>query len=870
MAFVVNIGYTWASINYKFTASSINIQDSETTKYETYTNYADAKGTSGQYTYNVGSVNNQLSIDYSGFTQPHDLMVKFTATYTMEHSANDFSLNFINRDNWCIDTGEIVGSANDGTSTTYYALSSSGKTFSGVMYYMGTLTGSGSLPIISGVTFYTSPNGSYNYVGDTLTVTLTPTYVKSNTANYDSENISKHSFASSLLNSGETTVYTNWLTYMESIDATTGESTLADTAIMLYNAYANNDTALAYPNDFGTLWTAKDDKGNSTFNLASQQEPTYSNTAYRYHLTSEGVRTYSAVTAGNKYYGGFGVYVIPGENLQTVSVKVGYRWQKGDVIDKSIYNNMVDVVYDSDYITEIVRTGENDSTYSSYYYCDVIDKPTYINIIDYITLTAESGYRTVLEGGYSLVITEVDIIPEEDDPTTEAVEKPSGWTESDRKTYSINNSTEQSPVLVHIKDVANSGKRYDTNLSITNHGASTLLISSFTVQAKLWHGSYDDESHTTFNESIDGYLTSTTVGTTIDASPWFDYDTNIWSVKFENNIFTFTRKNGLAYISAGYTMTLISGVTIPVQSSYNTFGENETYKYVNDLWCSFDVNINVDASDVGYSAGSYTGVEVITDGYDSAITSGSTASIYIRNNTEQNITAVNLTKFRLAYTSNTTLLPRNNLNTSTNVTYSLKNCLTNATTSNLSSTTEQTDSTTNILIRPNEKVLLYTVTPQSDAVIYTYQISVTLSSGKADNTISLSYDFDTSTTDVVNNDTVAYEFRLVTSVDLTATSTNYLINSNDFISQQVGNTYYYYYKGVVCKGQNISVLNASYPVGSTVVSIDYIAHQEGVDATTQYVASNYSTWTPPETWLTAMQAIYGEPNRTGAIVVSAN
>ena len=122
MAFVVNVGSTLAAISYRFTATSINIKDANATNYETYTPYADAKSTSGTYIYNVGSVNNQLSIDYYGFNQPHDLMVRFTATYTKPgHYATDFSLNFINRDKWCIDTGEVAGASDNGNRTTYYA-----------------------------------------------------------------------------------------------------------------------------------------------------------------------------------------------------------------------------------------------------------------------------------------------------------------------------------------------------------------------------------------------------------------------------------------------------------------------------------------------------------------------------------------------------------------------------------------------------------------------------------------------------------------------------------------------------------------------------------------------------------------------------
>ena len=188
MAFVVNIGATWAFTSYTFRAKGSIQLDGDIT--ENYTEFASATGATGNYEYSVGAANNQLSINY-GFSHAHDLRVSFTAEYTNTanaHLANDFSLNFVNRDKWCIDTTEMVGSSGVVTGAgdenaevggaTYYSLSSTTKIYSGVMYYMDTLTGSGTLPVISGVTFYTSPNNSYKYIGDNLTVTITPSYVK--------------------------------------------------------------------------------------------------------------------------------------------------------------------------------------------------------------------------------------------------------------------------------------------------------------------------------------------------------------------------------------------------------------------------------------------------------------------------------------------------------------------------------------------------------------------------------------------------------------------------------------------------------------------------------------------------------------------
>ena len=185
MAFVVNLGSTWAAGQYRFKAQSINNIQGDVVQNNVYTDYAYAQGSQGKYIYSPGIYNNQLSINY-GFRENYDLLIRFSATYTnSSHKATDFSLNFANRDKWLLDIGSTNGLkvSNGQTvideSQTYHDLTADSNTITGVMYYMGKLSGSGIMPIISGVNFYTSPNNSFEYIGDTLTITLTPEYVKS-------------------------------------------------------------------------------------------------------------------------------------------------------------------------------------------------------------------------------------------------------------------------------------------------------------------------------------------------------------------------------------------------------------------------------------------------------------------------------------------------------------------------------------------------------------------------------------------------------------------------------------------------------------------------------------------------------------------
>ena len=843
MAFVVNFGTTWALTSYSFKAKGVIGSGSANT--ETYTEYASAQATSGKYVYSVGNNANQLGIDY-GFSTEHDLMVKFTATYSNEaHDANDFSLNFVNRDNWCVDVSTVTGlAAANGNAQQFYTTTSSSNSISGVMYYIGTLQGSGTLPLLSSVTFYTSPNNSYNYMGDVLTVSLTPVYVKTGS------NYNNHSFASEKFSSN-TTAYDNWVAYMNE------NTSMASAKHMVYNAYATSQTALQFPSDYD--WSAND------FNISQQNEKVYSNTAYRYAVNkivngdkASTSRTYSALASGNKYYGGVGVHVLPNSSLTTVSIGVGYYWQKNGAVDVSIPINMVQLEYSSD-ITTLERTIVDDPAtddvesgiYYTHYYRANISAPTYINVLDYIMLTAESPASLILSQGYSLVITGVSVSVENSNP--------SGWISNARPGYEVDNATQQSPVLVRIKDVATGSQSQETNVSVRNNSKNSLAITSFTVKAKLWYADYTSNT-SAFNEIMVGYL----------PDHCLTYDASIWAVQYSGDTYTFTRHATTAYIAPGYSMKLIKGVTIPqqyyptendagfteIKDAQNNVIGYETI-YVNDLWCSLDVTITGAATVSNYAGGTSTNTEVVATGYYSAIDANGYAYIYLRNNTQQNISYVNITALRLsALGTSTTLLPRDNLNTSTSFTYTLTNHLTGVTETGVSATSNKSI-TGSVQVRPNETLLVATIKPSVKSVIYTYQSSVTLVANAESDDVDLMFNSYTQNGNLVNNSDTNYEFRLSSNVDLS----DYLVNSGEFVEQIVEDattTYYYYYKGVICAHQFIVVIQNL--TNNRNIVVQAIAHTDGATADT-YVADNYTTWAPPADWLSAMQLIYGEPVR---------
>lgn len=874
MVFVVNLGTTLAATNYSFGASSISVTTKDqttTTQYDTYTEFGSAQGTTGQYVYSVGTVNNQLSINY-GFSQNYDLMIKFTAEYTgsgalmgenEEHIANDFSLNFSNRDEWLIDMGMHKGWTVDNNGATvaddnqiYYNSTSNGTKLSGVMYYMGTKTGSGTLPVISGVTFHTSPNNSYRYVGDMLTITLTPVYVKSSTYYATTDELAgttEHSFKNVSL-SGFTpnaTVFESWISFMDNTYKTADDST-----IMIYNAYVDHARSLAYPVDQSVV-----ENGQIKENYKTQ--PIYSNTAHRYTM-GDSDRTYNAITAGNHYHGGVGIYVIPNSTIKTISVSVGYNWQKNNVFAGTTTSNVVELQYSTDEITAIEK-----GTTTYYYYNALITKPTYINVLDYIRFTAEN-YESITKYGYSLILNNISVneITNVND-TNQVVVGNNGekWADktNDKKSYTITNSTVQSPVLARVTDVsASEFTNYDANITITNNGAEPLNISGFTVSSKLWYGDYDTQEEngekilTSFDEMAmgDGYLKNTSDGV-YDA---LIFDTNIWYVSnYNDGVFTFAKRTGenvslSTYIPSGYAMTLISGIKIVKTPEC----ENSTTKQANDFWCSLDITITTSSMTSG-SYGTTAGVEVITDGYYNAIESGSEGKIYIRNNTNQVITGVSLEKDGVSTLEVYDLqnrdgyLPRNDRN----------NEISADVTKHLTGT---------ISIKPNEMVLAYTITASTRAIIYDFDLTVTLENSAETSDIDLQYNQATQKGVIINNSDSYYEFRLVAGSDITSK-----LNENvrtKFVMSNVGNTYYFYYKGIICPHRHMEILNAFV----SDVRVEYVEHSEMANANTYVASGVYADWNTSDatgltSWFTEMKKLYNAPttaDRQNAIKVTVS
>lgn len=876
IAFVLNAGYTLAATAYNLKVSSIGGAQAET-----YTGFAGMQGEGDSYTakyvYSVGSVNNAIKLNY-GFSSEfkYNVAVKFTATYTnSEHGAKDFSLNIVNRDKWCVDMNTVTDLTN---SSSYYALGSADNSISGVMYYMGTIDGVGRLPVISGVTFYTSGNNSYNYEGDILTVQVTPIYVKAPEYNAEADTYTtSHKFydAVNMLNSSNTAAIDNWREYMNAYVA--DKTTIDSTRYMYYNAYASGDTALEFPSDVkpDSVTDANESKKYLTWdaqgNLIMPSAEIYqSNTAYRYKVVRDGdgsqaapytySATYDNVIAGNKYYGGLGVYVIPDSDMVTVDISFSYNWYgpvdaDGDGVTdkddsgKDKYDIITGVFNPIGYkhSSQITKVG------TAYYYNCTITEPTYINVLEYMLLKAESGFKTALQKGYKVVIYNL---------TANAhTSTPDGVVLGTKPSVEINNSSIQSGILVRQSSWNNGPTRVETDVTVHNNGDTDLAISKFTVKGTLWHSKYD-ENFSGFAEQAVGVLADVEDFTGALLYRGVTVDENMWTyASYIDGVYTFTRKPGANYIPAGSSLTLIDGV-VANKLSYPAANDaawvtsnGVTSAWAYDYWCTLDIDIIYGSASYGTHVNSgssdnpYTDLEVETNGYYSPISPSSPAYVYVRNNTNQNINNVSIRSMQLYGLTSTKKPVRAQINTGNPIDYTVYNYITG-----------DTSTTATITLSPNEKVLLFRITPNADAIIYDYIVAAGVVSGKVAAQPELTSNNQSGDANVINTGTDCYEFRLKSTSSFSAK----LVDSASFVvnTAKASDGYYYaYYKGVICPNQLIKAFSGF--DSSINLDIDFKVHTQGWDAA-HYVAANYSDWSADTSgafagWLTAMQAIYGQP-----------
>ena len=598
MAFALDIGMTVASVAHSLFSRSERVVDG--VKAEVFTGHSSVVvDSAGQIPYEVGSVEYNMSANY-GVSVEHDLMLTMTIAYNNEnHKLNDFSLNFANANMWSVDTPNSFENITqtEENKSTHYSVTSNTNSLTIALYYLGTISGSGQLPIISGVTFYNDGLGrsstnlsATRYEGDYLTITITPYYTKVTASELTSHYSNSHNFYTHSV--GDKQAFTNWCKYKS--------NSISDSTYMIYNDHGTDATGILFPQDFECPDDITEISSSSIINNST--------TAYEYAITNSGgtdTISYSKLLAGNKYSGGVGVFVYPKSSGATVSINVTAYWEKGGVIMGTATTNPIHLQYSRNII-------QADGQYCHY---ATITKPTYIKVLDSIMLTAQGEYEAIWRNGYKLIISAVDVDFISTTMTTEEVG------------YSVSNSTEISPVLARYVEPSSK----NVNISIANTGSQVLKITSFTIQGKLW---YADNSNALEYAEVVSYLSND------DA---FVYDSDVWNepvYSSEGSIYTFTAKQD-TYIIPGYGMPLISGVNVPAHT-YETVEGSTTY--VQDRWCGIeivDMVVAVKGENDSVTSQNYS-VEVSAPNYWVPLEPGEIGLISIKNNTEQMIASLRI------------------------------------------------------------------------------------------------------------------------------------------------------------------------------------------------------------------------------------
>lgn len=814
MAFAFDIGITFASTAYSFlTDSGLN---SSNINAQTYTEYANVVSESGQIPYNIGSMAYNMDINY-GLSAEYDLMLKMTISYNnSSHKLNDFTLNFVERDKWSIDTPTSFENIvqEDEDKTTHYSITSNSNTLTISMYYLGSLTGAGTLSVISGVTFYddylgrTSNNLAINvYESDYLTIVVEPYYTKSSNSNLSTYYSTSHAFYQNAV--GDKTAFVNWCNYKANNNSTS--------TYMIYNSHGTDSTAILFPQDFVCP--------TDIANISDVEIISNSTTAYEYLLSNASGRdvlTYSKLLAGNKYSGGLGVFVYP-KTGTSVSVKINVLayWEKDGVIMGTATTNGIHLGYSSDLVLNNTE----------YYYKKSITSPTYINILEYIMLTAQGDYDAIWRNGYKLVISSVSV-----DFNTTALSATS-------PNYSINNSTTYSPILSRYTD---GGTSKDINVSLTNQGTNPIKITSFKVKGKMWYPNNSDQLN--YNEVV----------TYLDSASPFVYDTDLWDVTYSNDVYTFTAKSS-AYITFGYEMQLIKGVTVPAYT-FETI-ESQTEYMVYDRWFAIEIeSITVEEYSTYQANTTYSNIETAVLNYFVPLDADAEGYITIKNNTNQIITSATIDLTLMKLESGESL--RQEGDTSTSFNYTLISGADFTSTSSKTSTVLSNYTIDNLYIMPNERVILCKIKPSLRCLINTYSIKVNLSSGEADTSVVVlrkigQIDDDYNNSCVINLTTKAYQFRLYSpNQELTTAmlGTDFIIDSTK---------HYAYYRGVVYANQVINLGNGL--INNQKYELQKFEHN--LTGTLSYGTD----WTGvPAEWLTAMKKIFETPTNIVDKIINAN
>ena len=309
---------------------------------------------------------------------------------------------------------------------------------------------------------------------------------------------------------------------------------------------------------------------------------------------------------------------------------------------------------------------------------------------------------------------------------------------------------------------------------------------------------------------------------------------------------------------------------VEIQNSNDGHG-NKLYTPIEvyDMWCSLEVDVTTTSTASYNSNAVYAGVETTTNGYYAFVNSGNDINIYVTNNTKQDITNITLSNLVVATKdaeAKAGLMDRDCIDETKNFAYKLKMIGSETiNTYNTNGGSEFSSKSVEVLIRPNETILLCTITDVADAnhsnyIISRYNVTASLKAGAENSPVDIIKNINTATGSLVNDSEYYYEFRIVNSG--TANISSKITNCNlDYETITVSNKTYYYYKGVICPGQCITILTNLETTAN--VDIELFKHMANGNPD-YYVEANYAEWNTnnelSEDWLQSMKNIYSAPN----------
>lgn len=156
MVFAVNIGWTFASTDYEALLISGTTSQAEDDTSWNYLNdiVVNNSTTEIPIPYSLGTTAREISFDY-GFTDTMDIAVVYSLSYTDGTPVTNVKLNIVDREDYILDVPTVISQ----TGVTQY----NDQTERGTMYYLKTLSGSGTKVLFSGVTFFGGNNQVSSY-----------------------------------------------------------------------------------------------------------------------------------------------------------------------------------------------------------------------------------------------------------------------------------------------------------------------------------------------------------------------------------------------------------------------------------------------------------------------------------------------------------------------------------------------------------------------------------------------------------------------------------------------------------------------------------------------------------------------------------